>query len=95
MEHERGVPPIIHSGWIRNDFNKAEAEVNAQQKHREERLAREGDIQVVKPLQRGNKQHSAAVQKIMEDMERELVAIAREARTAIIIVLLYTMHCVT
>ena len=63
MEHERGVPPIIHSGWTKRDFDKAEAEVKAQQKQREERLAREGDKQVVKPLQRGNMQHSAAVQK--------------------------------
>ena len=39
MEHERGVPPIIHSGWTKRDFDKAEAEVKAQQKQREERLA--------------------------------------------------------
>ena len=88
MEHERGVPPIIHSGWTENDFNKAEAEVKAQQKQREEGFAREGDKQVVKPLQRGNKQHSAAVQKAMDAMERELLAFAREARMVIIIVLL-------
>ena len=94
MEHERGVPPIIHSGWTKRDFDKAEAEVKAQQKQREERLAREGDKQVVKPLQRGNMQHSAAVQKTMEDMETELNALTKAARKVIIIVSLYTMHCV-
>ena len=67
------------------------------QKQREARLAREEDTQVVKPLQRGNTQHSAAVQKVMEDnvMERELDARTREAHTATIIVVLCTMQCVT
>ena len=78
MEHERGGAPS-------NDFKRAEAEVKAQQSQREERLAREGDSQVAKPLQRGNKQHSAVAQEVMEDnvMERELDAIDREAHTVI------------
>ena len=75
-----GTPPkapnIIHSGWTASDFKKAaEAKVKAEQKEREERLAREGGKQVVTPFQRGNKQHtcSAAVQNTMEDTERERV----------------------
>ena len=83
-----------HSGctWTKGDFDKAEAEVKAQQ--REGGFAREGDKQVVTPLQRGNKQHSAAVQETMDAMERELDALTRDACKGIIIVSLYTMHCV-
>ena len=43
-------------------------------------------------VQRGNKQHSAAVQKTMDEMERELDTLTREARKVIIIVSLYSIH---